>query len=112
MAPGGSVTTAQATIHPGRLRGLGRRRDLQERSHQQSFFGIKRGTAIAKLLFAPAPDPRIKGKLYWRRPARAGLTGKTQKNLPLGSGSPLPGENALKKKKYTSRTGVLPSRSN
>ena len=42
------------------------------------FFGIKRGTAIAKLLFAPAPDPRIKGKLYWRRPARAGLTGKTQ----------------------------------
>jgi hypothetical protein len=62
------------------------------------FFGIKRGTAIAKLLFAPAPDPRIKGKLYWRRPARVGLTVKTEKYLPLGIA--------------TSRAGVLPSRSN
>ena len=38
------------------------------------FFGVKRRTAIAKLFFAPTHDPRIKGKIYWRRPARAGVS--------------------------------------
>jgi len=46
------------------------------------FFSIKWGTAIAKFLFAPAPTLRIKGKLYWRRLARAGLTVKTEAPAP------------------------------